>query len=178
MIQAIELLERLLQAAEAKRRIGSVIEILVLQALAHQAQGNISAALESLERALILAEPEGYLRIFVDEGPSMARLLFEAHAHGINLEYVQRLLAAFPVDEPKQAVKPAVSDLLESLSEREIEVLQLVAEGLTNKEIAAKLFLSQNTVKVHTRNINSKLGVNSRAKAVVKARALGILLAS
>jgi LuxR family maltose regulon positive regulatory protein len=176
---AMGLVERLLQAAAEGRRTGSVIEILVLQALAHKAQGNIPPALLSLERALTLAEPEGYLRLFVDEGPPMARLLYEALSQGIAADYVQRLLAAFPVAEPEQP-KPAKSkipesELVEPLSERETEVLQLISDGLTNQEIASRLFLSLNTVKAHTRNIYSKLGVHNRTQAVARARALGIL---
>jgi LuxR family maltose regulon positive regulatory protein len=122
------------------------------------------------------------VRIFVDEGPPMARLLYEALNRGIAPDYTRRLLAAFPIDEPEKAApsQPQAheSELIEPLSEREIEVLQLIAEGLTNQEIASRLYLSLNTVKVHTRNINSKLTVSSRAKAVVRARALGILLST
>ena len=110
----------------------------------------------------------------------MAQLLYDALSCGIAPDYVRRLLAAFPVSEaggmvPKRS-KVDQSEWIEPLSDREIEVLQLVAKGLTNREIATRLYLSPNTVKVHTRNINSKLGVNSRVKAVVKARTLGILL--
>ena len=128
---------------------------------------------------MTLAEPEGYVRIFVDEGPSMARLLYEALSSGISPDYVQQLLAAFPEVEPEQ-LEPSKSsapesELVEPLSEREIEVLQLIAEGLTNPEIATKLYLSLNTVKVHTRNIYGKLGVKNRTHAGARARALGIL---
>jgi LuxR family maltose regulon positive regulatory protein len=179
ILEAIGLLERLLKAAEDRKRMGSVIEILVVQALAHQAQDDLPQALASLERALALAEPEGYLRIFVDEGPPIARLLNKALSHRISPDYVSRLLAAFPdadqvQAEPSQrhAIK---SELVEPLSAREIEVLQLIADGLTNQEIANSLYISLNTVKVHTRNINGKLAVSSRAKAVTRARALGIL---
>ena len=173
------LLKRLLQAAEEGSRTGSVIEILVLQAAADEAQGNIHPALVSLERALTLAEPEDYVRMFVDEGPSMARLLYIALSRGIGSDYVRRLLAAFPVKEHKQT-EPVKSqapapDLIEPLSKREIEVLQLIAEGLSNPEIAARLYLSLNTVKVHSRNIYGKLGVHNRMQAAARARALGIL---
>jgi LuxR family maltose regulon positive regulatory protein len=175
----IGLLERLLIAAEEGRRMGSVIEIMVLQALAYETKGDILPALLPLERALRLAEPEGYLRLFVDEGPPMAHLLFEALKREIAPGYVRRLLAAFPIVEQEtaaslQAQAPGF-DLIEPLSEREIEVLQRIARGLTNPEIAARLYLSLNTVKVHTRNIYSKLGVNNRTQAVARARALGIL---
>jgi len=177
--KAINFLERLQKAAEEGMRMGSVIEILVLQALAHHARGDIPSALKSLERALILVEPEGFIRIFVDEGPPMASLLYEALDRGIATDYVQRLLAAFPVTEPEEAAstKSQVdqSGLIEPLSEREIEVLQLIAKGLTNPVIATRLVLSVHTIKTHTRNIYSKLAVNNRTQAVVRARTLGIL---
>ena len=128
---------------------------------------------------MFLSNEKGFTRIFVDEGPPMARLLYEAVTHGITPDYARRLLAAFPVAEPEQTVplktQASKSDLIEPLSERELEVLQLIAEGLTNREIADRLFLSLNTVKVHTRNIYGKLDVHHRTDAVAKARALGIL---
>jgi LuxR family maltose regulon positive regulatory protein len=156
-----------------------VVEILILQALASQAAGDKIRAMPMLEKALSLAEPGGFIRIFVDEGPHMVSLLYEALKRGIAPDYVQRLLAAFPIAEPEQTdpSKSQVpeSELIEPLSEREIEVLQLIAEGLTNPDIAARLYLSLNTVKVHTRNIYGKLGVNNRTQAVARARSLGIL---
>ena len=109
----------------------------------------------------------------------MARLLYEALAQEIAPDYVRRLLAAFPVSGPEQTVSPQPEnpalDWIEPLSDRELEVLQLIAEGLTNQEIANRLFLALNTVKAHTRNIYSKLGVNSRIQAVARARDLGLL---
>ena len=177
--EAMEFLERLLQAAEEEQRTGSAIEILLLQALAHEAQGDIAAALVPLERVLALAEPEGYVQSFVDEGPPMAHLLYEALGRRMAPEYVSRLLAAFPVAEPEPAAPapshPRRSDLIEPLSEREREVLQLIAEGLTNREIAARLFLSLNTVKGHTRNIYGKLGAHSRTQAIARATAIGLM---
>jgi len=109
----------------------------------------------------------------------MASLLYDALAHGIEPAFIRRLLAAFPVGEPAQTTASPVSspesEWLEPLSAREREVLQLIAEGLTNQDIAARLYLSLHTVKVHARNIYAKLGVTSRTQAVAKGKALGIL---
>jgi LuxR family maltose regulon positive regulatory protein len=176
---AITLLQRLLKPAEAGAHTTRIIELLILQGLLFQARGDKDQAITTLEKALTLAEPEGFIRIFVDEGPSIARLLHEAATRKISPDYARRLLAAFSTTEPERTspseTKVSSSELVEPLSEREIEVLQLIAEGLTNQEIAARLFLSLNTVKVHTRNIYGKLGVNNRTQAVSKARALGVL---
>ena len=177
--EAMGLLERLLKAAEEGGRMGSVIEILVLQALAHETQGDSPSALVPLARALTLAEPEGYVRMFVDEGRPMARLLYEALSQGVEPDYIRRLLAAFPVAESEQTasspMRGSKSELVEPLSERELEVLQLIAEGLSNQEVATRLYLSLHTVKVHARNIFTKLAVKNRAQAVARGRALGIL---
>jgi LuxR family maltose regulon positive regulatory protein len=160
-------------------RMVSMIKILALQALAFQAQCDIDQAMSVLGRALSLAEPEGYVRTFVDEGEPMARLLYKALTCGIAADYARRLLAAFPVVEPEQAdlseAQASSSGLVEPLSERELEVLEFLTQGLTNPEIASRLFLSLNTVKAHTRNIYGKLDVHSRTQAVVRARALGVL---
>lgn len=170
--EAMGLLERLLSAAEDGARTGSAIEILVLQALAHQMQGNISAALAPLERALTLAEPEGYVRLFVDEGPPMAALLDVAAKRGIAPSYVRRLRTA--CDQAEESV-PAQQGLIEPLSEREREVLRLLASDLSGPEIASELIVSLNTVRTHTKNIYSKLGVNSRRAAVRRAEELNLL---
>ncbi|KAA3655833.1 MAG: helix-turn-helix transcriptional regulator [Chloroflexi bacterium] len=179
--EAMGLLTRLLKAAEVGQRTGSIIEILMLQALAYQAQGSINPALKSLERALTLAEIAGFFQMFVDEGLPMTGLLKEALARGIAPGFVQRLLTATPADKPEQPILPQYQpqsvEWLDPLSDREVEVLQLIAEGLTNPEIATRLFLSLNTIKVHSRNIYSKLDVHNRTQAVTKARALGILSA-
>jgi LuxR family maltose regulon positive regulatory protein len=183
--EAMGLLDRLLGAAEEGGRIGSVIEILVLQALAHEVQGNIPPALASLEHALTLAKSEGYVRIFVDEGPPMALLLHEilsraeALDRGIAPDYVRQLLASFP-DGKAESTDPVQGqslgfELVEPLSEREIEVLQLIAAGHKYQEIAERLVISLNTVRHHTKNIYSKLDVNNRTKAIKKANHLNLL---
>jgi len=173
------LLQRLLEIAETGGQTSRTIEILMLRALAFQAGDDTTRAMAALERALALAEPRGFVRVFVDEGPPMARLLCEAVARGIAPEYARRLLAAFPVAGPEQAgpskTQAPKSELVEPLSERELEVLQLIAAGLTNREIATRLFLALNTVKAHTRNIYGKLNVHSRTQAVARSQDLGLL---
>jgi len=155
------------------------LESLVLLSLIIYGQGDVELALDNLQKALTIAKPEGFIRIFVDEGPPMARLLYEALSWGIETNYVQKLLAAFPETEPEKAAKKQklISDgeWIEPLSDRELEVLQLIAEGLSRQEIASQLVLSLNTVKTHARNIFSKLGVNNQMQAVGKARGLGLL---
>ncbi len=188
---AIDLLERLLRAAEAGERIGSAIEIGALLALAHHAQHDTDAALAVLATALQRAEPEGYLRIFVDEGPPMARLLAEAAARGLMPEYVAQLQAALvaqvevaadmsqlsshPPSASRSSAPSPNDSLIEPLSARELEILQLISLGLSNDEIAARLFIALSTVKGHNRNIFGKLQVQRRTEAVARARALGLL---
>ncbi|HET8839991.1 MAG TPA: LuxR C-terminal-related transcriptional regulator [Ktedonobacteraceae bacterium] len=162
-------LERLLQAAEAGERVGSVIEILVLQALAYHMQGNLPAALAPLGRALTLAEPQGYVRMFVDGGSHMAYLLEAAAKHGIAPHAVRRLLAAF---SPASSKPPVIQTLIEPLSERELEVLRLLGADLDGPEIARELVVSLNTLRTHTKNIYSKLGVTNRRAAVHRAEEL------
>ena len=156
-----------------------MIEILNLQALALQAVGDTEKAMTMLEQALSLAEPRGFLYIFVNEGPPMARLLYEALSRGVFMEYVRKLLAAFPEDDPEKDFKSKSVDpdfeWIEPLSERELEILQLIADGLSRQEIANHLFISLNTVKSHTRNIYSKLGVHKELQAVGKAKSIGLL---
>ncbi len=179
LANALELTNRLALSAESAGRKGHLINLLILQALALDAQGNLDQALPSLEEAIGLASPQGFVRIFVDKGLPMARLLYAALEKGINPNYVQILLAAFPVAEPEKAAihqpSASASVWIEPLSDRELEVLQLIADGLSRQEIATKLVLSLNTVKTHLRNIYSKLGVNNQMQAVGKARTLGLL---
>jgi LuxR family maltose regulon positive regulatory protein len=172
MREGPELLDRLLQAAEAGHRTGSVIEILVLEALAHQTRGDVPAALVALGSALTLAEPEGYVRVFVDEGPSMAALLGAAARHGTAPTYVHQLLAAFRHAEGGTPVRQA---LVEPLSERELDVLRLLGTDLDGPEIARQLVVSLHTVRSHTKNIYAKLGVNNRRAAVRRAAELDLL---
>ena len=170
--QALELLERLRAAAEAGGRTGSVLEILVLQALTHQARGDLAAALRPLERALALAEPEGYVRMFLDEGPPMATLLAAAAQRGTAPAYVRRLLAGAG-DRPTRPTGAA--GLVEPLSDRELDVLRLLAGDLAGPDIARELVLSLNTVRTHTKNIYAKLGVHDRRSAVRRATELDLL---
>ncbi|MGA9398169.1 MAG: LuxR C-terminal-related transcriptional regulator [Anaerolineaceae bacterium] len=172
------LLTRLLQAAEAQKRRGSELDILLVQALANEAQGNHPQALAALERALALAEPEGYVRIFVDEGEAM-RLLIEEQSRNRNHPlsgYTDKLLAAFtqPVAALKSAIIHQKSDMIEPLSERELEVLKLLRSELSGPEIAGQLIVSLNTFRTHTKNIFNKLGVNNRRAAVQRAEELDL----
>ena len=172
--EALEVLASLLQTAEAAGWMGYVIEILALQALALQGQGDILPAVTALERALSLAEPEGYVRIFVDEGEPMAELLRHAASRGIAPTYVAKLLAAFEVEG--LAVSPSnLQPLIEPLSERELEVLQFLTTHLSSTEIADELVISVNTVRSHIKSIYSKLNVHSRMDAVQRAKELELL---
>jgi LuxR family transcriptional regulator, maltose regulon positive regulatory protein len=186
--QALRLLERLLAPAEAAGRMRELVEMLALKALAHQAHYQTNQALAALVQALALAEPEGYVRTFVDEGLPMARLLAELRQRpsAISKTYLETLLAAFPdlgspianapfAREAIQGPQATFQALVEPLSKRELEILALMAAGMTNSEIAQQIFISAETVKVHTRNIYGKLEVNGRKQAVAKARALGLL---
>lgn len=169
--EAVGLLERLLKTAQAGERTGNVLEILVLQALAHQLRGDNRAALVPLEQALMLAEPEGYVRMFVDEGVNMARLLQEAAKHKIAPNYARHLLMAFGKAENPTPVKQA---LIEPLSARELEVLRLLRTELSGPEIARELSVSLPTLRTHTNNIYLKLGMNNRRAAVRQAEKLGL----
>jgi LuxR family maltose regulon positive regulatory protein len=179
------LLDRLLQDAESKARIHSTIEILVLRALALQAQGNHMQALSVLERAVVLGEPQGYCRLFLDEGEPLLQLLSQLLVTGHRASnYIQALLAAgkfrgreqtallYRSKEPHSS--PSLS-LLDPLSERELEVLHLIANGDSNYEIAEQLVVAVSTVKRHVSNIFSKLAVTNRTQAVARAREFGML---
>jgi len=173
--EAQRLLVRLRSAAESAARHGSLIEVLVLQAVALEMQGETASALAALEHALRLARPEGYMRVFLDEGQPMAALLQAGMAKWQNAEllaYAGKLLAAFGEAVPPPAGPAAASGLL---SERELEVLRLMAAGCSNQEIAGRLVIAIGTAKRHTANIFDKLDVRNRTEAVTKARQLGLL---
>jgi LuxR family maltose regulon positive regulatory protein len=187
----LDLLERLLGVAEATQSMGSAIEILVVLALAVGAQGDEVQALAALERALSLAEPESYIRTFVDEGTPMAALLQKIlrarrrrrliGSQDASQGYVGALLTAFgrssgsPAPRTETELLQAVQPLPDPLSEREMEVLRLVAAGNSNREISAQLFVSVDTVKKHLTHIFVKLGVSSRTQALARARELGLI---
>ena len=179
--EASRLLQRLASAAVAGGRTGSVIEILVLQALARQAARDISGATARLNEALTLAEPEGYVRVFAGEGPPMASLLATVATESVNGNFARRLLDAC-VDAGRATSTPHEgratghrSEQADPLSQREIDVLRLLATDLDGPDIARRLFVSVNTMRTHTRSIYAKLGVNNRRAAVRRAAELDIL---
>jgi LuxR family maltose regulon positive regulatory protein len=180
--EAIDLLARLEEIARASGRVGSVIAILPLKALALQAMGESDQAFLALTACLTLAEPEGYVRIFLDEGQPMQKLLAQWLAQadaGPLRDYATRLLSQFETEPhrdtaPQEKTSP-IDDLAEPLSPRELEVLLLIAQGSTNKEIAQQLFIAPGTVKAHTSNIYRKLDVTNRTEAAARARQLGLL---
>ena len=169
---ALAILERLCQ--QAKDQPDERLKVAVLQAIAYQANGELDKALQALRDALMLAEPDGFMRIFLDEGAVMAQLLSDAMAQGMMPGYVSKLLAVFEAEKQEPDL-PLPQALIDPLSERELEVLALVAAGLKNKEIAEQLFISLNTVLYHIKNIYDKLGVRKRTLAIIKARELDLL---
>jgi LuxR family maltose regulon positive regulatory protein len=190
--EATGLLERLMNAAQEGGRLGSVIEILVLQALAHHAQGDPSAALIPLQQALALADPEGYIRMFVDEGEPMRSLIEDLRLkiddRGLEIDellrnrltpYVSRLLQSFVSSEsPIPAIgnrKSTIQNLVEPLSQRELEVLRLFKTELSGPEIARELVIGLSTVRTHTKSIYSKLNVTNRRGAVKRGTELGLI---
>jgi LuxR family maltose regulon positive regulatory protein len=186
--EASKLLQRLLEAAEAGGRGRTVIEVLVLKALALRKQNHERGALATLRRALTLAEPEGFVRVFLDEGAPMLDLLrrvLKAQrveppdiAYDVPLEYVGKLLAALgaPVTAPtKVHIRGPAELVLDPITEREMEVLKLLGSELSNREIAARMFVSLATVKTHIKHLYRKLGVTARHQAVARAKELRLL---
>lgn len=169
--EALSLLRRLVKKVEAEGQTAVQIEGLALQALAQQKLGDEPGAMKALEEALRLAEPQGFVRLFVDLGPEMARLLRTAKGRRVMVDYVVELLSAFG-NVDRAAAKP---QLLEPLTDREEEVLKQIAAGLTNPEIAEALVIATDTVKKHASNIYSKLNVSNRLEAATRARELGLL---
>jgi len=176
---ALTVLAPLLQAAEGAGWTAYCIEILALKALALQAQGKVAQALATLERALSLTEPGGFVHVFVHKGPPMAKLLRQGASQGIEPGHVSELLAAFDASADRRAEEtpphtPA-QPLIEPLTERELDVLHLLPTHLSSTEIAEQLLISVNTARFHIKNIYGKLHVHSRGEAVARARDLGIL---
>jgi LuxR family maltose regulon positive regulatory protein len=171
--KALPLLDHALQSAQTVGRLGNAIHILAVQAVMHSAQGNPELAFATLEHALKLAEPEGYVRVFVDEGVPMRRLLHRMLTRSSSPEYIRRLLEA--CGESTRMTATIDNRLVDPLSQREHEVLRLIIEGATNKEIADELVLTVNTVKRHISNIFGKLEVSNRAQAIARARELNLL---
>lgn len=174
--QAIVLLTRLLTAAEAQERTGSIIKVLVVLALAHEAHGDLPAAISPLKRALTLAEPEGYVRIFAESGTPMAQLLHEAANHDITPDYTRKLLIALKTwGQPQNKSPVAPQPLLEPLSQRELDVLRLLNTELSGPEIARELVVALSTVRTHTKRIYGKLNVTNRRAAVKRATELELI---
>ncbi len=157
-----------------------LIEVLALEALLHEERGDEPSALKAIERAVRLAQPGGFIRVFVDLGPRLVKLLSRLDLDEEGLRYVGRILAAFLGDETgvlsrsNEPREEARRHLVEPLTQRELEILELLAERLSNKEIGTRLYLSTTTIKRHTANIYRKLGVHGRREAVEKAVHLGI----
>jgi LuxR family transcriptional regulator, maltose regulon positive regulatory protein len=170
--EALGLLARLLAAAEEGDRGASVIEVLVLQALAHRAGGDLPTALDVLHRAVTLAQPEGFVRLFADEGPPMVALLKALTKQPGAPGYARHLLAAASRTEHRPANQKA---LVEPLSDRELDVLRLLGTDLDGPDIARELSVSLNTMRTHTKNIYAKLGVTNRRAAVRQAHDLNLL---
>jgi len=177
--QILQFLDGQLQSAGGQGWGERVMELELLKALALDTIDESDGALNSVSRALAIGEPAGYIRLFIDEGEPMAKLLYEAASREIDAEYAGRLLAVYPREKPKplriSRDGDDEHDLVEPLSERELEVLNLIAQGLSNKEISRQLYISINTVKGHTRNIYEKLAVKNRGQATVRARRIGLL---
>jgi LuxR family maltose regulon positive regulatory protein len=178
--QARALIEPALEQAQASGLMYNVVRLLILDALALYVEGETASAVAVLERALALTEPENYVRSFLDIGKPMeefllwsleSQVLSEQHLRS----YVNRLLSHFGADISVEPSQPTGDALIEPLTERELEVLRLIAQGLSNREISERLFLALSTVKGHTRVIFDKLQVQRRTEAVARARELGLL---
>jgi LuxR family maltose regulon positive regulatory protein len=183
LTEGIELAGRLIERALHGAYLPIALEALLLRAQLHAARGDDQAGMNDVCRALELAEPEGFISIFIEEGPAIAEVLRSMLKHpcaGVKPEYIRQILAAFPLPKPpgeaEMGPAPSVENsLVESLSSRELDVLRLICEGCSNQEIAARLVLSLHTVKKHSSNIFSKLGVNNRTQAAARARQLHLL---
>jgi LuxR family maltose regulon positive regulatory protein len=178
--EALPLLNHLIEVSTAGERSGDTIEYLTVKAMAHFSLGDTASALTALSEALTMAEPEGYIRVFVDEGQPMMSLLKEAKARNVSPGYVDQLLAAFLLGTKGRrtslrATTLSSSQLVEPLSGREVEVLRLLAAGLQYDEIGDQLFISLNTVRTHVKNIYSKFNVSSRTEALIYARELSLV---
>ena len=172
---AFEVIEPLLEAANKNQRTRSAIRFLAIQAVLLEMLGDANNALKTLNQALDLGKDEGFIRTFLDEGEPMAQLLYKAAAAGYHREYIGRLLMEFGSEVPESKPGLDQSELVEPLSSREIEVLELIAAGKSNQEMAGILHISLSTVKGHTSNIYGKLSVHTRTQAVSRGRDLGII---
>ncbi|MCP5094501.1 MAG: tetratricopeptide repeat protein, partial [Chloroflexi bacterium] len=176
---ALTLLSRLITIAETSGANHTLIVSLVLQAMGLQAQNNIDAAIIALNRALTLAEPQGYVRTFINEGDAMGLLLRQTAVSVHAPSYVAKLLAALAQETSKiaggSAASPSTPSLTESFSQRELQVLRLLATSLTSVEIGEKLTIAPSTVRSHIKNIYRKLDVHKRVTAVQHAQALGLI---
>ena len=172
------LISRLLEFADSGKRNARIIELLILQSLVRQGRGQSRLAEETLARALAIAEPEGYIRSFLDEGPALVAILYKLVLNEASVStYARKILRDFGMQETATKEKEiSKNGLIEPLSDRELEVLQCLVEGLSNREIAHKLTVSLSTIKTHTRNIYGKLGVNSRTQAIAQAKTWGLIL--
>jgi LuxR family maltose regulon positive regulatory protein len=170
---AMVLIQPLIRKAEREGRSGILIEALALYALAKEMLGDVSGEMKTLEHALRLAEPEGYVRLFLDLGHPMIRLLQKARSRNVMSGYVEKLLSAF--GDTLSSASPSRGTLPEPLTSREVEILKLLSAGLSNREIAGELVISPETVKKHAGNIYGKLGVGSRTEAAARARELQLL---
>lgn len=171
--RALEILEPFMQEEKGSKSQNEHLKGLVLQALVYHALNEQDAALEVLNASLALARRGGSIRIFVDEGEFMRELLSELASQGVRLDYVHKLLSAF--DSPTPSHSSPTQPLIEPLSDRELEILRLIADGLSNREVSERLFIALNTVKGHNQNIYQKLQVKRRTEAVARAHELGLI---